>query len=135
MIIVYTTVSCTACRQAIKWFTDNNILFSERKIQSNNPFTKVELKEILFLTENGWEDLICKRSNVYKFFVDEFEEYTLERSIEFVIAHPNILKKPIIMDEKKVRAGFNTTVLRSFIPRKRRKKDLAQYYINSLDII
>lgn len=135
MITVYTTSSCTACRQALKWFTENNILYTERKISSDEPFTKAELKKLLQLTENGWNDLICKRSNVYRSLTNEFGNYSIEYSMEVVIANPSMLKKPIITNNKIVRAGVNSTVLRSFIPRNRRKQYLIQYYINDLDSI
>jgi len=51
MISLYTTPSCTSCRKARAWLTENELPFKERNIFSD-PLNSDELMEILSLTKN-----------------------------------------------------------------------------------
>ena len=50
MISLYTTPSCTSCRKARAWLTENELPFKERNIFSD-PLNSDELLEILSLTK------------------------------------------------------------------------------------
>ena len=52
MISLYTTPSCTSCRKARAWLTENELPFKERNIFSD-PLNSDELLEILSLTKTG----------------------------------------------------------------------------------
>ena len=133
MIVIYTAVSCVASRRAISWFKRNRISYIERKISNKNPLTKKELKDILVLTDNGWEDILCFRSNCYKKIKKEFEGYTFEKAVDVAIRNPTLVRNPIITNGKIIKIGFNEDVLRSFIPKKCRKKKLMQYYSSTIN--
>ncbi|WP_445449084.1 Spx/MgsR family RNA polymerase-binding regulatory protein [Enterococcus lactis] len=131
MIVIYTTTSCASSRRVINWFQKENIPYIERKINKCHPITKIELKELLSLTESGFDDILCFRSKYYKEIRGEFEEYSLEEALNTIIENPSLLKKPIITDGKKIEIGFSKESLRCFIPKNKRISKLRSYYLRS----
>ncbi|MBE6168887.1 MULTISPECIES: transcriptional regulator Spx [Enterococcus] len=120
MISLYTTPSCTSCRKARAWLTENELPFKERNIFSN-PLNSDELMEILSLTKNGTEDIISTRSKVYQKLDIDLEELKLEELLSLIEKYPNLLKRPIILDENKLQVGYNEEDIRKFVPRNLRK--------------
>ena len=120
MISLYTTPSCTSCRKARAWLTENELPFKERNIFSD-PLNSDELMEILSLTKNGTEDIISTRSKVYQKLDIDLEELKLEELISLIEKYPNLLKRPIILDENKLQVGYNEEDIRKFVPRNLRK--------------
>lgn len=120
MISLYTTPSCTSCRKARAWLTENELPFKERNIFSD-PLNSDELIEILSLTKNGTEDIISTRSKVYQKLDIDLEELKLEELLSLIEQYPNLLKRPIILDENKLQVGYNEEDIRKFVPRNLRK--------------
>lgn len=120
MISLYTTPSCTSCRKARAWLTENELPFKERNIFSD-PLNSDELMEILSLTKNGTEDIISTRSKVYQKLDIDLEELKLEELLLLIEKYPNLLKRPIILDENKLQVGYNEEDIRKFVPRNLRK--------------
>jgi len=120
MISLYTTPSCTSCRKARAWLTENELPFKERNIFSD-PLNSDELMEILSLTKNGTEDIISTRSKVYQKLDIDLEELKLEELLSLIEQYPNLLKRPIILDENKLQVGYNEEDIRKFVPRNLRK--------------
>jgi len=120
MISLYTTPSCTSCRKARAWLTENELPFKERNIFSD-PLNSDELMEILSLTKNGTEDIISTRSKVYQKLDIDLEELKLEELLSLIEQYPNLLKRPIILDENKLQVGYNEEDVRKFVPRNLRK--------------
>jgi len=120
MISLYTTPSCTSCRKARAWLTENELPFKERNIFSD-PLNSDELMEILSLTKNGTEDIISTRSKVYQKLDIDLEELKLEELLSLIEKYPNLLKRPIILDENKLQVGYNEEDIRKFVPRNSRK--------------
>ncbi len=120
MISLYTTPSCTSCRKARAWLTENELPFKERNIFSD-PLNSDELMEILTLTKNGTEDIISTRSKVYQKLDIDLEELKLEELLSLIEKYPNLLKRPIILDENKLQVGYNEEDIRKFVPRNLRK--------------
>ncbi len=65
MLNLYVAPSSASSRKARAWLKAHNIAFKERNINSN-PLNVDEIKQILRLTENGSEDIISTRSNIFK---------------------------------------------------------------------
>lgn len=120
MISLYTTPSCTSCRKARAWLTENELPFKERNIFSD-PLNSDELMEILSLTKNGTEDIISTRSKVYQKLDIDLEELKLEELLSLIEKYPNLLKRPIILDKNKLQVGYNEEDIRKFVPRNLRK--------------
>ncbi len=119
MIRIYTSPSCSSCRKVKKWFDEQKIPYVEKNI-----FTSVlnpeELKDILSKTENGTDDIISKRSNIIKEGNIDIDSMTVNELIDFIKKNPSCLKRPIMVDDRKIQVGYNEEEIRSFIPAARR---------------
>lgn len=119
MIKIYTSPSCSSCRKVKKWFEDQEIPFEERNIFSAT-LNPEELKEILFKSENGTEDIISSRSKIVKETKVDLDNMTISEMISFIRDNPSVLKRPIVVSDRRIQVGYNEEEIRSFIPQARR---------------
>ncbi|WP_172187275.1 transcriptional regulator Spx [Lentilactobacillus kribbianus] len=118
-----TTPSCTSCRKAKSWLDDHNLEYNERNIFVD-PLSKAELKYILRLSEIGTDELISKRSDAYKNFQTSIEDMNLDQLLTLLSRHPEMIRRPIIVDTTRLQVGYNDDEIRRFLPRDIRKLDL-----------
>ncbi|GEP23992.1 MAG: transcriptional regulator Spx [Lentilactobacillus diolivorans] len=124
-----TTPSCTSCRKAKKWLVEHGIEFKERNMFAN-PLTRDELKQILMLSETGTDGLISTRSYVYDQYKDKINSLTIGDLLTLLAAHPEMIRRPIMIDHNRLQIGFNDDEIRCFLPRKVRKSDLERMIRN-----
>lgn len=117
MISLCTTPSCTSCRKSKVWLREHDLPFKERNIFAN-PLSADELIEILMLTENGTEDIISTRSQIFAKLDIDFNDLKLDELLALIEKHPDLLRRPIIMDQKRLQIGYNEDDIHQFIPRK-----------------
>ena len=117
MVTLYTTPSCTSCRKAKAWFEEHQIDYVERNIL-NNPLTVDEIKSILRLTEEGTSEIISTNSKTFQELNINLESLPLYEFYQLIIEHPKMLRRPIVLDEKRLQIGYNEDEIRSFLPRK-----------------
>ncbi|AVL00144.1 transcriptional regulator SpxA [Pediococcus inopinatus] len=125
MVTLYTSPSCTSCRKARAWLKENNIPFQERNIFSE-PLTMDEIKSILRMTENGTEEIISKRSKVFQKLNVNLDELPLQKLFDLIQKNPGLLRRPIILDEKRLQVGYNEDEIRRFLPRDVRAYELRE---------
>ncbi|MGM0219639.1 transcriptional regulator SpxA [Enterococcus sp. AZ126] len=125
MLKLYTTNSCTSCRKARRWLINHDIPFEEKNF-ATTPITLDELKNILILTEEGTEDIISIRSKVFQKLDLDINELPLHELLKLVKDNPGLLRRPIMIDEKRLQIGFNEDEIRCFLPRSVRKRELSQ---------
>ncbi|AQP54275.1 transcriptional regulator Spx [Vagococcus penaei] len=123
MLKLYTSPSCTSCRKARAWLQEHQIPFVERNIFSE-PLTQDELKEILRMTENGTEEIISTRSKVFQKLDVDLDELSLPDLLDLVQKNPGLLRRPIMVDDKRLQVGFNEDEIRRFLPREVRAIEL-----------
>ena len=123
MINLYLSLSCTSCRKARVWFNSYGVPFEEHNILTQ-PMTAEDLKSILAKTENGTEDIISTRSKVFQKLNVDVDELTMNQLISLISEHPSLLRRPIIVDEKRMQIGFNEDEIRAFLPRSYRQAEL-----------
>ena len=116
MVILYTTVSCGSCRKAKAWLEEHQIDYIEKNIVSNS-ITVDELKSILRLTEEGATEIISTRSKIFQELNINIEALSLNEFYKLIIEHPQMLRRPIMLDEKRLQIGFNEEEIRKFLPR------------------
>lgn len=119
MVTLFTTSSCTSCRKAKAWLEENKIAYVERDILSE-PITKEEIKSILLMTEDGTDEIISTKSKTYQELNINIEAMPLQELYTIISKNPKMLRRPIIMDEKRLQVGYNEEEIRSFLPRKLR---------------
>ncbi|MFP3414674.1 transcriptional regulator SpxA [Bacillus sp. SIMBA_074] len=116
MVILYTTASCGSCRKAKAWLEEYQINYIEKNIVSNS-MTVDELKSILRLTEEGATEIISTRSKTFQELNINIEALSLNEFYKLIIEHPQMLRRPIMLDEKRLQIGFNEEEIRKFLPR------------------
>ncbi|MEH7120778.1 transcriptional regulator SpxA [Neobacillus vireti] len=119
MVTLYTTPSCGSCRKAKAWLEEHQIDYIERNILSN-PLTVDEIKSILRLTEEGTSEIISTNSKSFQELNINIESLPLNEFYTLITEHPKMLRRPIILDEKRLQVGYNEEEIRSFLPRKLR---------------
>ena len=124
MVDLYVSPSCTSCRKARAWLEKHNIPFKERNIFSE-PLTKKELR-ILRMTENGTEEIISTRSRAFQQLKINLDDLSIDQLLDLVEKNPSLLRRPIIMDDRRLQVGYNEDEIRRFLPRKVRRLELAE---------
>ncbi|MFC4620125.1 transcriptional regulator SpxA [Camelliibacillus cellulosilyticus] len=131
MVTLYTSPSCTSCRKAKAWLEEHNIPFVERNIFSE-PLSIEEIKEILRMTEDGTDEIISTRSKAFQELDVQLESMPLQDLYHVIQNNPGLLRRPILIDEKRLQVGYNDDEIRRFLPRKVRTFQLheAQRMVN-----
>ncbi|KRM08043.1 spxA protein [Lapidilactobacillus concavus DSM 17758] len=88
--------------------------------------TKDEIKQILRMTEDGTEEIISTRSKVFQELGIKIDDLTMDALLNLVEKNPGLLRRPIIMDEKRLQVGYNEDEIRRFLPREIRALELQQ---------
>ncbi len=125
LLTLYTSPSCTSCRKARSWLQEHQIPFVERNIFSE-PLNSSELKAILQMTEDGTEEIISTRSKVFQKLNMDLDDLPLQELLELVQNNPGLLRRPIMIDDKRLQVGFNEDEIRRFLPRDVRQLELRQ---------
>lgn len=123
MIKIYYSPSCSSCRKVRKWFDDQKIPHQDKDIFSGS-LNEADLKEIISKSIDGTDDIISPRSKIVSENKINFDDMTISELIAFIKKNPSVLRRPIIVDDRKVQVGYNEEEIRTFIPRARR---LAEY--------
>lgn len=116
MITLYVTPSCTSCRKAKAWLNENGIEFVEKNLFSERISIR-EIKEILRMTEEGTEEIISKRSKTFEEIDINFDKLPMRDLYKVIQENPGLLRRPILIDEKRLQIGFNEDEIRMFLPR------------------
>ncbi|VTS14938.1 Spx/MgsR family RNA polymerase-binding regulatory protein [Streptococcus pseudoporcinus] len=130
MVTLFLSPSCTSCRKARSWLIKHEVNFQEHNIITS-PLSRDELMAILAFTENGTEDIISTRSKVFQKLNVDVDELSISDLITLIAENPSLLRRPIIMDTKRMQIGFNEDEIRAFLPRDYRKQELRQATIKA----
>lgn len=120
MITIMTLTSAKG-NKARKWFDAHNIEYQNYLVR-HQPLTPEVIHKLLLLSPNGFDDLLHRRHSMSE------HELLLNMSVKqltsYVIAHPTLLKYPIIYDEQKLMVGWNADEVGKFIPAETRRQEL-----------
>ncbi len=125
MVTLYTSPSCTSCRKARAWLKEHDIAFKEQNIFSE-PLSLNEIKNILRMTEDGTEDIISKRSKAYQKLSVDLNDLSMKDLFKLISKNPGLLRRPIVIDDKRLQVGYNEDEIRRFLPRKVRELELVE---------
>ncbi len=117
MVTLFTSPSCTSCRKAKAWLQEHEIPYNERNIFSE-PLTLDEVKSILRMTEDGTDEIISTRSKTFQKLNLDIDSLPMQELYTLIMENPGLLRRPIIMDEKRLQVGYNEDEIRRFLPRK-----------------
>jgi regulatory protein spx len=117
LVTIYTTPSSLACRKAKSWLNKNDITYSERNLFAQ-PLSVEEIKEILRKTEGGTDEIVSTRSKKFQNLNIDINNIPLNELCKLIQENPDLLRRPIIFDEKNLHAGYNEEEMGCFLPRK-----------------
>lgn len=120
MIVVYTSPGCASCRKVKAWLKDKKINFIEKNIFQVILDPK-EIKYLLSRSENGFDDIISKRSKLFQQGKVDLENMNTNALVEFIQENPSVLKRPIIINEDNMQIGYDEEEIDAFIPRQLRE--------------
>ncbi|ORI85546.1 transcriptional regulator Spx [Leuconostoc lactis] len=123
MVTLYSSPSCTSCRKAKQWLVDHNLPFVERNL-NKEPLRAEEVKAMLRLTEDGTEELISTRSKIFSELTIDLDDMSINKLIDLIVMYPSLLKRPIILDDKRMQIGYNDDEIRRFLPSEVRQREL-----------
>lgn len=124
MITLYTSPSCLSCRKVKKYFQDNKIEFREKNIFQTK-LLRTDIFKMLANSENGFEDIISTKSKIFKETNVDLDNLTIHELADFIIEHPSILKRPIIVNDIDLQVGYNPDDISLFLPEELRNNDCA----------
>ncbi|EHA30074.1 transcriptional regulator Spx [Bacillus subtilis subsp. subtilis str. SC-8] len=78
------------------------------------------------MTEDGTDEIISTRSKVFQKLNVNVESMPLQDLYRLINEHPGLLRRPIIIDEKRLQVGYNEDEIRRFLPRKVRSFQLRE---------
>ncbi|MCR6107325.1 transcriptional regulator Spx [Salipaludibacillus agaradhaerens] len=125
MVTLFTSPSCTSCRKAKAWLEEHDIEFVERNLFSE-PLSVEEVKQVIRMTEDGTDEIISTRSKVFQELDVDLDSMPLQQLFQLISDHPGLLRRPIILDEKRIQVGYNEAEIRRFLPRKVRTFQLQE---------
>ncbi|UVV92272.1 transcriptional regulator Spx [Leuconostoc mesenteroides] len=123
MVTLFLSPSCTSCRKAKQWLEEHNISYLERNL-SREPLRAEEVSKMLRLTEDGTDEIISRRSKVFANLDMCLEDLTINGLIKLIVEYPSLLKRPIIIDDRRMQVGYNEDEIRRFLPRTVRQREL-----------
>lgn len=100
MVKIYVSPSCSSCRKVKEWFKAEKIPFTEVNIL-NGDLTIEDLKDILTKSLDGTDEIISTRSKIIKENNIDLNSMSLNELLEFIKKNPTVLKRPIMVDDKK----------------------------------
>ena len=135
MIKVYTVMACSSCKKAEEWLTNHELEFEEINLITDK-IDPEDFLNIFSLTENGTEEIISTRSRAYKRLSLDFGRLSLHELVNIIEENRTLLRRPLILDEKRLQVGYNEDDIRKFLPRSVRRVEMleASHNIRQLDI-
>lgn len=120
MIKVYIAPACSSCDKAQAWLSERGLKFEVINLFTANLSTE-DFFEIFSLCENGTEDVISKRSRAYQRLNLDFDTMTLHELAKVIEENRTLLRRPLILDDKRLQVGYNEDDIRKFLPREVRR--------------
>ena len=123
MILIFTVPSCSSCKKAKEWLDAHHLDYKEVNLLTDD-IDKDELLKILSLTDEGTEEIISKRSKAYARLDMNFDNVSVNSLIDIIEENRTLLRRPLIVDDKRLQVGYNEDDIRKFLPRNFRKVKL-----------
>lgn len=107
MTTIYGIKNCDTVRKARKWLEAHNIDYTFHDLRSDG-LDKKNLSA--WVKSVGWETLLNQRSATWRQLSDKDKETINEaNAIQLMLAHPTLLKRPVLLHNKNIHVGFKPT--------------------------
>jgi len=129
MIKIYTHPTCSSSKKAVEWIRNHELDYEEIDLITGE-ISKKDFLKILSLTEEGTEEIISKRSQAYKNLNIDFDNISLNELLDLMNENRTLLRRPLVVDDKRLQVGYNEDDVRKFLPRKVRRVELEEAFDN-----
>src|SRR5699024_12867728 len=109
-------LSTSSTRKAYDWLKKHSIQFVYKNILLER-FSINEIKHIFRLTENGTEDILSTKSNLFKELIPNIDYLSMDELYKMIQENPKLLRYPIIVNQRKIQVRFSEYDIRIFIPK------------------
>jgi len=97
--------NCDSVKKARRWLEQQQLSYQFHDFRING-LDETTVKQ--WLKTVSWEQLINKRGTTWRKLDDPRKErLDQQAAIELMLAHPTLIKRPVIEDESGVSIGFN----------------------------
>lgn len=103
---MYTSSGSLSCRKAKKYLTENHLKFVERNIMRDE-LNEKEIRYLLERSVNGTDDIISDRSKTIREKGIDVSSMQISELVKFVMKNPEVLKRPIILDQDAILTGYD----------------------------
>ena len=107
MLTVYSLKSCDTCVKAFKWLNERGISYKKHDIRVDS-LAREDVEYIVGTL--GWEIALNRRSTTWRGLDDaDKTDIDIEKAIDLIVQHPNLLKRPVFVKGDRIVSGFNAT--------------------------
>jgi Spx/MgsR family transcriptional regulator len=127
MIKIFTTPNCLGCKLTKEFFDKKNIPYTIQ-VLSEQPFSDKDIKDILSISEGGFDDIISINAPSFKKLNVNFDDLSFQDGIELIKSNSNIIHRPIViqyLNDHPVRLliGYNSNDINVFT-----RNDFEKFY-------
>lgn len=101
----YSYPSCSTCREAEKWLSQNGIDYKRVHIYDDPPGRET-LKHLASRLPGGVEELVSTRGRAYRELGLSGKSFSLDEWLDLFEKHPRLVRRPIITDGERVIVGY-----------------------------
>ena len=107
---------CTTCKKAKKWLDEQGAVYTDRHIKEENP-TIEELKKWHAMSGLPLKRFFNTSGNLYKELglKDKLADMSEEEQFELLATDGMLVKRPILVTEKKAMPGFKEEVWKEML--------------------
>lgn len=119
MIKIYKNRNNKQYKQIVNWLDDFCLSY---RIVTHTGLLYEDLKQILHLSDKGFEEILVSRDRapkIYKMLPENFFEMSVDEMINFILDNQKLLKSPLVFDNNHLLVGYNSEKIRVFVPRVR----------------
>ena len=97
--------NCDTVKKARRWLDEHQVSYQFHDFRKDG-FNETTIKQ--WLEKISWKELINKRGTTWRQLDDpRKEQLDQQGAIELMLAHPTLIKRPVIEDASGVSIGFN----------------------------
>ena len=112
-ITLYGIPNCDTMKKARKWLDEHGIDYAFHNYKKDG-VPQAALKQ--WVEQLGWETLLNKRGTTWR-KLDEAVKQNLDAgtAIDIMLAHPSIIKRPVLVSDGQLIVGFDTSVYNNLL--------------------
>lgn len=104
MTTLYGIKNCDTVKKARRWLEANGVAYTYHDLRADG-LSSASLQS--WIMSAGWETLLNRRGTTWRQLPEsEREPLTAERAAQLMLAHPTLIKRPVLELDGTVQVGF-----------------------------